>query len=357
MNLVSSHCLLLESEEQEQLNEQLEKFWKLDTLGIDLNENDVHAKFLEDLKFDGVRYEAKLPWKNTHELLPDNYQLSVKHLNSLISRLKREPEVFKAYNDIINDQLQNGIIEDIPENSQCEVGKVHYLPHHPVIRNDKSTSWLHVVFNASSSVNGVSLNSVLNAGPSLLPLLMSVLVRFRFHSVGLVSDIKQAFLQISVNEEDRNCLRFLWINSIDEEHPEIVIRRFQRILFGVNASPFILGGTIHLHVSGYRDLDPDFIKCLLESIYVDDLTTGADNADEGFVLYKKAKEIMSSASFHLRKWKTNSRELRKLIEESEGESQEATTEAENKVIEEDEPYVNLLIGSSNKPQDHVKRKF
>ena len=144
----------------------------------------------------------------------------MKHLNSLISRLKREPEVFKAYNDI-NDQLQNGIIEAIPENYQCEVGKVHYLPHHPVIRNDKSTSWLRVVFDASSSVSGVSLNSVLNAGPFLLPLLMSVLVRFRFHQLGLVSDIRQAFLQISVNEEDRNCLRFLWINSIDEEHPEI----------------------------------------------------------------------------------------------------------------------------------------
>ena len=110
-------------------------------------------------------------------------------------------------------------------------------------------------------------------------------------------------------------------------------------------------------MSGYRDLDPDFIKSLLESIYVDDLTTGADNAEEGFVLYKKAKEIMSSASFQLRKWKTNSRELRKLIEESEGESQEAMTEAENKVIEEDEPYVNLLTGSSNKPQEPCEEKI
>ena len=239
--------------------------------------------------------------ENTHELLPDYYQLSVKHLNSLISRLKLEPEVFKAYDDIINDQLQNGIIEAIFENSQCEVCKVHYLPHHPVIRNDKSTSQLCVVFDASSSVNGVSLNSVLNAGPSLLPLLMSMLVRFRFHRMVLVSDIKQAFSQISVNEEDRNCLRFLWINSVDEEHPEIVIRRFRRILFGVNTSPFILGRTIHHHVSGYRDLDPDFIKSLLESIYVDDPTTGADDAEENFVLYKKAKEIMLSASFQHRK--------------------------------------------------------
>ena len=125
-----------------------------------------------------------------------------------------------------------------------------------------------------------------------------------------------------MNEEDNNCLRFLWINSIDEEHPEIVIRRFRRVLFGVNVSPFILGGTIHHHVSEYRELDPDFIKSLLESIYVDNLTTGADDAEKRFVLYKKAKEIMSSASFQLRKWKTNSRELRKLIEESEGESQE-----------------------------------
>ena len=46
-----------------------------------------------------------------------------------------------------------------------------------------------------------------------------------------------------------------------------------------------------------------------------------------------------------------------MIEESEGESQEAMTEAENKVIEEDEPFVNLLIGSFNKPQEPCEKKF
>ena len=32
------------------------------------------------------------------------------------------------------------------------------------------------------------------------------------------------------------------------------------------------------------------------------------------------------------------------------------TEAENKVVEEDEPYVNLLTGSSNKPQEPYEEK-
>ena len=108
-------------------------------------------------------------------------------------------------------------------------------------------------------------------------------------------------------------------------------------------------------MSGYRDLNPDFIKSLLESIYVDDLTTGTDDAEEGFLLYKNTKEIMSSASFLLRKWKTNSRELRKLVKESEGESQGAMTEAENS--EEDEPCVNLFIGSSNKPEKPCEGNF
>ena len=67
MNLVSLHCLLLESEEQEQLNEQLEKFCKSDTLGIDVNENDVHAKFLEDLK--SRVSDTKL---NSHGKIPMN---------------------------------------------------------------------------------------------------------------------------------------------------------------------------------------------------------------------------------------------------------------------------------------------
>ena len=52
-------------------------FWELESLGIKTQEECAYDKFLEDTKFNGDRYEVKLPWKEEHELLPDNYMLSL----------------------------------------------------------------------------------------------------------------------------------------------------------------------------------------------------------------------------------------------------------------------------------------
>ena len=43
-----------------------------------------------------------------------------------------------------------------------DVGEVHYLPHTPVIREEKQTTKIRAVFDASSyKVNGPSLNKCL----------------------------------------------------------------------------------------------------------------------------------------------------------------------------------------------------
>jgi len=38
---------------------------------------------------------------------------------------------------------------------------------------------------------------------------------FPNHPVGLTSDIEKAFLMVSIKEEDRNMLRFLWFDNPD----------------------------------------------------------------------------------------------------------------------------------------------
>ena len=53
--------------------------------------------------------------------------------------------------------------------------------------------------------------------------MFDVLVRFRQHKVALVGDIQKAFLQIEVNPEDRNYLRFLWVKNVLAEEPEVEI--------------------------------------------------------------------------------------------------------------------------------------
>ena len=55
----------------------------------------------------------------------------------------------------------------------------------------------------------------------------------------------------------------------------------------------------------------------LKSLYVDDLNSGSSNVTEGYELYEKTKSIMLKSGMNMRKWRTNSLELMKMIEESE----------------------------------------
>ena len=85
---------------------------------------------------------------------------------------------------------------------------------------DRKTTKLRVVFDASSKCPGeVSLNDALYSGPNLLPLLFDILIRFRVHKVAITGDIEKAFLNVSIKLEQRNMLRFLWINSIKSDDP------------------------------------------------------------------------------------------------------------------------------------------
>ena len=93
-----------------------------------------HEGFLKNLEFKHERYSVKLPFKEHHDLLPDNYENAVLRLKSNLKRLKNQPEVLNEYNNIIQEQLKTGIVENIDPDEIPEVGKTHYIPHHPVIR-------------------------------------------------------------------------------------------------------------------------------------------------------------------------------------------------------------------------------
>ena len=111
----------------------------------------------------------------------------------------------KEYDAIIRDQLQCGIIEKVDHTKCPDVRKVHYLPHHGVVRRDALTTKLRVVFHASSKAtkDSPSLDDCLYSGPSLTPTIFKILLRFRERKIALVGDIEKAFLNVRIREEDR----------------------------------------------------------------------------------------------------------------------------------------------------------
>ncbi len=265
------------------------------------------------------RYSVGLPWKVAHQQLPSNYANSVARLKSLTNKLKQTPEIFDKYNEVISQQVKDGIVEQVSELEPA--GKIHYLPHRAVIREDAETTKLRVVYDASCKdrKTRVSLNDCLHVGPSLTPMIFDVLLRFRANNVALVGDIEKAFLNIEIHPEDRDCLRFLWVKDIHAQDPEIVVLRFQRVVFGCNSSPFLLNAVLRHHINKYAEQDPEFVEKLLGGFFVDDLVTGGKNTKDALNLYGKAKERMKEGGFSLRKWKTNDRVLADKIAKREGD--------------------------------------
>ena len=301
------------------------------------HEGTVHDKFLDTIRWCDGRYEVSLPWKEQHALLPDNYALAVSRLASVLKRLRGNPELFAEYSRIIDEQSSQEIISDVDANAPVQVGRLHYLAHHPVVREDKQTTKVRIVYDASAKSTGPSLNDCLQTGPSLTSEIPDVLMRFRYHQVALVADIEKAFLMVQVAEADRDVLRFLWINDPTSEDPNIVVKRFNRVVFGVTSSPFLLNGTVRHHVSNYEAEDPQFVNDFLSSLYVD------DSVSEAFQLYTKAKSRMKEGGFNLRKWISNSEKLMQWIDQEEGVPvMEAST-----VSEEDKTYTQTQLGVNN----------
>ena len=72
-------------------------------------------------------------------------------------------------------------VEKVPssENNNCDqFENIYYLTPRPVIKDDCVTSKVLIVFEASSKIEGPSLNDSLHPGSSLTEPLLSVILRF-----------------------------------------------------------------------------------------------------------------------------------------------------------------------------------
>ena len=176
---------------------------------------------------------------------------------------------------------------------------------------------------------------------------MDVLIHFRWYQVALAADIEKAFLMVSVAAHERDCLRFLWLEDILADNLKMVIKRFTRAVTGVISSPFLLNGTLKSHIESYLSEDPEFVKKILASLYVDDLNSGASTVAEAFELYMKSKSRMKDAGFNLRKWISNSKQLMSEIEaqESVNMSDQKVDYSVHNIGPDDETFAKYTVGT------------
>ncbi|GFX78405.1 uncharacterized protein TNCV_3034481 [Trichonephila clavipes] len=125
-----------------------------------------------------------------------------------------------------------------------------YLPHHAVIRSDKTTSRIRIVFDGSAHEDGQSsLNQSLYTGPNLHSNILELLLCFRKSPIAFTADVKSVFLQIELDFRDRDFTRFFWTDNLNNE-PYVL--NFTRVLFGLRSSPYLLAATLNIILRSAR---------------------------------------------------------------------------------------------------------
>ncbi|XP_068212674.1 uncharacterized protein [Palaemon carinicauda] len=286
------------------------KFWDLETVGVkprelveSYSETKVFKEFESTVKFVNGRYEVALSWKDdsAKEKLLNNDVIAHEGLGRLMLKLEHDKELKKEYKKEFDGYESHHMIEEVPRQDISGVNPVYYMPHGPVVKLSSSSTKIRPVFDASASCyNGVSLNDCLSSGPSLNPDLVEVLIRFRRWSIAVTADIRKAFLQISVQEKDRDVQRFLWPRDDDT----IRHMRFTHVPFGNTASPFLLKATIKHHLDKYPPTS--VVQDMKANMYTDNWLSGVDFAVEAADKFCEACSILADASMDLTKFVSNS---------------------------------------------------
>ncbi|GFW75340.1 uncharacterized protein TNCV_4189941 [Trichonephila clavipes] len=236
----------------------------------------------------------------------ESRDIALKRLNALWTRLIRDPQYLKLYRDFIHEYEQLGHMKEVVvENDNSEIA--YYMPHHGVLRPEKSTTKLRVVFNATNPTsNGLSLNSIQYNGGLVQNDLFTIMIKFREHPYAFTADVKMMYRMILIHESQQPLLRILW-----KESPEDPVKTFEMktVTYGTVSAPFLATRTL-LQLS--RDEEKNFplaAPVLRENFYMDDVLYGAASLMEAKALKNQLSGILKKGGMELHKWGSSHPEL------------------------------------------------
>ena len=238
----------------EDLNATLKRFWDLETVGIVAQSQEqieltplekvARKKVEQSLTYSGDRYEVAVSWKHKRPNLPNNRQMAERRLQLVEKKLMKDTHLANAYQGVIDDYLKKEYIRVVPP-SEPQPESEWFLPHFPVVRPDRETTKVRIVFDASAKLSEKSLNTEALPGPKLQSNIFDILVRFRKELEVLVGDVSQMYHQLVLKPEDRPFHRFLWRNLDVQSPPQVY--EFSRFVFGGCYCPFCAQFTWQRH--------------------------------------------------------------------------------------------------------------
>ena len=281
------------------------------------------------------RLKVPLMWnaKISHRL-GQNFGLSKKILQANVGKLERSDKLL-AYDDVFREQEKMGVIDKIVHIDQFleDHPESSFLPHMGVFKPDRDTTKIRVVFlsnlvEQTKALHAVSHNQAMLPGPPLNNKIAISLIFTRFDEYLITFDLRKAFLQISIPEEDQNRLLFLWYNDIRNNDFSLVAFRNLRLTFGLRPSPCILMLSLYkiLIVDAAEDTEQirKLKNMVYHMIYMDNGAATCNDLNELEWIYAELPKIFAPYKFELQQLVCNSNSLQEKID-ADAESETPTT--------------------------------
>lgn len=299
------------AQEPSAIDSLVRRFWELEELPSASVQHPVDAEcenfYTSTTTRDPVsgRYVVGLPFKEDLYSLGNSIDAARKRFMCLERKLEASPKLRLAYDDVIKDYLANDYISRAPPYDHRDPVPVFVIPHTGVLREDKYSTKLRIVLDASSrSSSGRSLNDILHSGPNLQGDLFKIILNFRLHAVALTADCRQQFLQIIMREADRRYQCFLY--RFNPQEP-LVLYRFNRVCFGLTSSPYHALRTVRQLVHDDGEKYPLASRYVLPSLYMDDEAFSLPSEPEAVSTVLEMIDLFKGAQWDLIKWNSNSR--------------------------------------------------
>ncbi|KAG7305534.1 hypothetical protein JYU34_009613, partial [Plutella xylostella] len=297
------HCHFLNNIE---LEEKLDKFFEFESVSTTQQsrtkgESECEQIFTQTTtRHPDGNFIVTIPLKESPECLGDSSQQALIQFKSLERKFNRNSEFKQKYTDFLEEYQTLG---HMSENTNPQDDKTSYImPHHGILREDKLTTKLRTVFNASSiTSSGKSFNDIQYIGPTVQDDLLSILIRFRQHKYVVSSDIEKMYRQIYVKEEQRSLQQIYWRSDPSEP---IKLYKLNRVAYGTASAPYL--ATRCLMQLGQECTDKNVGETILHDFYVDDYISGNDDEQTLIQTCKGVIQTLQGAHFQLRKWRSNS---------------------------------------------------
>ncbi|XP_062556599.1 uncharacterized protein LOC134221424 [Armigeres subalbatus] len=318
-------------ESGENLHELLKRFWIIEEQVLDAESSslidDCEKHFMQThTRTEDGRYVVMLPFRDNVCDLGESRRQAERRFYSLEKRLAKNPELKQMYDNFIDEYLALGHCVEIDCTGSEVVECGYFLPHHCVVKPDSSSTKLRVVFDASAkSESGLSLNDVMNVGPTVQSSLFDITLRFRTFKYTFSAGVPKMY-----RYNTGKIQRILFRKSGSEPLKEI---EFKTVTYGTSAAPFLATRSLNQLAGDESDAFPKASAAVKKSFYIDDILTGANTLDEAVSLQKDLIALLLRGGFDLHKWCANHPRLLEGI----------PTEAQEKQMHFEDSAINGVI--------------